>query len=119
MSVWRREWTVAKGLQAAVSVAAVTALFGSVSAVGAPVASAAPTPGGDCTHTLEANGQLGSADGTLECNGMTMTWMDTDKSHGVVGQGCDRPGAQAFDPHGVQDNVSTCRSGPNGLTWQH
>jgi hypothetical protein len=92
------------------------ALFG-VAAV--PVANADPTPGADCTSTLEHGGQLKSADGTLECNGMTMTWMDTDMSHGVVGQPCDRPGAQAFDPHSVQDGVSTCRRGPNGLTWQH
>jgi hypothetical protein len=83
-----------------------------------PVANAAPKPGGDCTATLQSNGSLTSPDGTLECNGMTSTWMDTDMSHGVVGQPCDRPGAQAFNPHSMQDGVSTCRSGSSGLTWQ-
>ncbi len=96
----------------AAAAALLTAIAGTVTA---PVASAAPTPGGDCGPS----GPMVSADGSLACDmQLGGVWLTNNIGKAVLGQPCPgHVGAVNIGGAGEGDYVAQCTDGAGGPTW--
>jgi hypothetical protein len=96
--------------------AAVTVmLIGIAGAVGVPVASAAPVPGGDCGPS----GPMVSPDGTLSCDmQLGGVWLTNNIGKAALGQPClGHLGAVNIGGPGEGDYVAECTTGAGGPVW--